>query len=77
MKVTRNKIRSLIREALPDINLDTGLSSREIYALISIPFEGATVISGYSIEELKREAAFFPGAEITAIFYAEIIEGEL
>ena len=77
MRITRNKLRKILKESMPEINSNTGSSPREIYALIRIPYEGDIVISGYSIEELKREAEYFPNSEITAIFYADIIEGEL
>ena len=77
MKITKNKLRKILKESIPEINSNTRLSPREVYALIRIPYEGDVVISGYSIEELKRDAEFFPNSEITAIFYADVIEGEL
>ena len=54
---------------------------RDIYALISIPYEGSMVISADTLEEIKEEIATWTnsgaGASLEAIFYADIIEGEL
>ena len=77
MKITKNKLKKFLKESISEMRLNEPLSSREMYALLNIPYEGAIVISGYSIESIKREAAFFPNSEIIAIFYADIIEGEL
>ena len=53
---------------------------RTIYALISIPYEGSIVLSEDSMEELRKEVDNYTSsghASLEAIFYADIIEGEL
>ena len=55
-------------------------SNREIYALISAPYEGGTVISADSIEELREEINLYTSSgysKLEAIFYADVIEGSL
>ena len=51
-----------------------------IYALINIPYEGSIVLSEDSMEELRKEINDYTAsghARLEAIFYADIIEGEL
>ena len=53
---------------------------RTVYALISIPYEGSIVLSEDTLEELKEEIEVMTRnglASLEAIFYADIIEGEL
>lgn len=81
MKLTREKIRKILKESMQDIvsgEASISSSSRLLYALIRTPYAGDTIISGNSIEELRSEAEIMhPLSTIEAIFYADIIEGEL
>ena len=56
-------------------------SGRTIYALINIPYEPSIVVSENSMEALRGEISEWVdnplGASVEAIFYADIIEGEL
>ena len=60
---------------------ERGAPGRTIYALINIPYEPSIVVSENSMEALRKEISEWVdnplGASVEAIFYADIIEGEL
>jgi len=66
MKITKSQLKQIIMEEL---------GTPSIYAYVEIPGEGGMIIEGDSVEEVKREGGHY--GKITAIFTAEILEGEL
>ena len=67
----------LVMRDMPKPMLQPG---RMIYALISVPYESSIILSEDSIEELRKEINHYTSsghASLEAIFYADIIEGEL
>jgi len=55
-------------------------TGRDLYALIEIPYEGSIVLSADTLEELRSDIDNYTSsghASLAAIFYADIIEGEL
>jgi len=95
MKFTKAKIKQIIREEITrvkegsDIDIDpdtlsggptTGDAGVTYYALIEVEFEGTTIRSARSLEELKEELAGLatrPDTHVQAIFTADVLEGSL
>ena len=76
MKLTTEKLKSLIKETITEVSGE----GREMYALVSISYEPHIVVRANSMEEMRRELEDWldnPMAELEAIFYADVIEGEL
>jgi len=75
MKLTKQQLSQIIKEELKKTLKETGGAPQDFYAYVEIPYEGGMIIEGDSVEEVKEEAARY--GRVTAIFTANIIEGEL
>ena len=73
MKLTKSKLKQIIKEELKKTLKEFGEAPQDFYAYVEVPYEGGMIIEGDSVEEVKEEAANYGRA--TVIFTANIIEG--